>query len=113
MVPSNVVYLSHNGLGDNLISIGALHYLLNFYQNVFFLCKDVYHENIKMFFLDEPRIQCVPIDSKNEEQSCIQTIQPAYYNYDIDVIICGCHKRYLQTKVNHPEIVKYRRFPDD
>ena len=38
-----IAYLvSHNGLGDNLYMIGALHYLLLFYDELFFLCKDIY-----------------------------------------------------------------------
>ena len=35
----NALLVSHNGLGDNLFMIGALHYLLKFYTNVFFIVK--------------------------------------------------------------------------
>ena len=34
-------FLSHNGLGDNITNIGAINFLLNYYETIYFLCKDI------------------------------------------------------------------------
>ena len=38
----DVTILSHSGLGDNIAMIGAVYYLLNIYNNIYFLCKETH-----------------------------------------------------------------------
>ena len=52
----NAYFLSHNGLGDNITSIGAVNFLLNYYENIFFLCKDIHEDNVKLLFNNKPVI---------------------------------------------------------
>jgi hypothetical protein len=52
----NAYLLSHNGLGDNITMIGAINFLLHYYDNVYFLCKDKNQENVARFFQDKPVI---------------------------------------------------------
>ena len=35
-------FLSHNGLGDNITSIGSIIFLLQYYETIYFLCKNNY-----------------------------------------------------------------------
>ena len=35
-------FLSHNGIGDNITNIGAINFLLQYYNSIYFLCKDIY-----------------------------------------------------------------------
>ena len=93
-------FLSHNGLGDNLFSIGALRFLCNYYNTIHFLCKDINYENVKLFFLNEPKIIVVPFDSTNEFSACKTIIDANYENNDI--FICGfVHKGYLKSKITN------------
>ena len=46
----NAYLLSHNGLGDNLYMIGAVRFLLQYYENIYFLCKDIYYNNVTSFY---------------------------------------------------------------
>ena len=67
-------FLSHNGLGDNLFSIGALRFISQYYEKVYFLCKDTFYENVRLFFNDELRIECVPFNANDEEKECLTAI---------------------------------------
>ena len=103
----NAYFLGHNGLGDNLYSIGSLRFLLNFYDKIYFLCKNKYYENVKLFFLDTDRIICVPFDSSQEVKDCSNIINSNYDNNDI--FICGFyHKRYLKSKITNKDLLNYK-----
>jgi hypothetical protein len=101
----NVYFLSHNGLGDNLFSIGAVRLLLEYYGKIYFLCKDKYYDNVKLFFIDEPRIVCVPFNHINEAYECYNIISNNYI--DNDIFICGTHKRYLKSKITNKKYLEY------
>jgi hypothetical protein len=105
----NAHFLSHNGLGDNLYSIGALRFLLNYYEKIFFLCKDIYYENVKLFFLDTDRIICVPFDANNERRHCYNIISKFYNWNKNDIFICGeYHKSYLRSKITNPAVINIK-----
>lgn len=98
-------YLSNGGLGDNIISIGALRFLLKYYKIVYFLCKTKYSKHIKSLLLTEPRIVLVTYNEQYEIPECINIIKKAYSNNDI--FISGSYKRYLQSKITNESIVNY------
>ena len=103
---TNAIFLSHNGLGDNLYSVGALRFLLQFYDKIFFLCKNKYHDNVKLFFASEPRIICVPFDETNERNEVIRIVTNNYNGND--VFICGNHVKYLKSNVTNPAVLQYK-----
>jgi hypothetical protein len=103
-------FLSHNGLGDNLYSIGAVNCLTQFYDKVYFLCKEQYYDNCVSFVQDNPKIKCVNIGRNDEFQNAIGIIHPHYSNPNVDIFICGCHKQYLKSKITN---VKYLKFTDE
>ena len=100
---SSLYYLAHNGLGDNLFSIGAIRFLAKYYENIYFLCKDIHYDNVKLFFDDDKKIIIVPFDSKNEKESCYNIIINKYHNNDVFVL--GCHKSYLSSKITNKYIL--------
>jgi len=101
----NAYFLSHNGLGDNITSIGAVNFLLNYYENIFFLCKDIHEDNVKLLFNNKPVI-IVAFDSKNETNHCRRIIHNIRDN-ETDTFISGCHTSYLKKKITSPDLLKY------
>lgn len=101
-------FLSHNGLGDNIISIGAVNYLSMNYRNVYFLCKDIYAHNL-FYIFKNANIIPVPFDSNNETASCYNIISNKYDT--CDVFVCGCHRSYLKSKITNENILNH--IPDD
>jgi hypothetical protein len=96
-------FLSHNGLGDNISNIGAVRYLLKYYDTIFFLCKDIYVKNVCKLFNGLP-VVIVPIDSKNEFADCFRIINNSK---DSDRFISGCHKSYLSFRIRSPDILDH------
>ena len=101
--------LSHNGLGDNITMIGAMRFLLQYYENIYLLCKDKYESNVKLLVSGSGNIFTVPFDHENEFSSCEKIINKIYNDVSTDIFICGVHKRYLQSKINNPMILNYKK----
>jgi len=103
-------FLNNNGLGDNLYSIGAVRFLSQFYDKIYFLCKDKYCENVKLFFLDNDSIICVPFhstDMEHEKQVCSNILTPKYVDDNVDIFICGLHINYLKTKKTNQKLIQH------
>tara|TARA_R110001606_G_scaffold70151_3_gene160443 strand:- start:705 stop:1568 length:864 start_codon:yes stop_codon:yes gene_type:complete len=112
----NTLLISQNGLGDNLFMVGALNYLLHFYQYVFFLCKHKYYSNVIEFFPQtlSKRIFVIPFNENRESE---QLFHIATHNKSTkDLLICGCHKTYIKSQITntnylasiaHREVQKY------
>lgn len=101
----NAYLVSHNGMGDNLFMIGALHFLLKFYEKIYFLCKRKYYPNVNLFFMDTPNIICIQFDEKNEKYEIKKIIEKNYKMNDI--LVCGCHKSYIKSKITNNDFKKY------
>ena len=103
----NCYLVSHNGLGDNLYMIGAIRFLLNFYEKIYFLCKNKYYSNVILFFSDNPNIICIPFNENNEVKDIKKILFPKYINNDI--LICGnCHTSYLKSKITNKNFLNYK-----
>ena len=106
-------FLSHNGLGDNITCISAIYFLLEYYNTIYFLCKDIYNENIKLLFENEiinKNIITVPFNSNNEFSNCRTIITNAMTNANTDIFISGlCHTSYLKPRITHPDLLKYKQ----
>ena len=104
--------VSHNGLGDTITMIGAIRFLLQHYDNIYFLCKEKYESNIKLLINNE-NVITVPIKASIEliveKKSCMNTIKKVYNNDYTDIFICGFHKEYLKSKINNPAILNYKK----
>lgn len=104
-----IVYvLSHNGLGDNLYMNGALHFIRQFYDQVFFLCKQQYYENVQCFFDGNTNITCIPICTTNEYDETQKILDfRKYIDVNTDIMICGpCHKCYLPSKITNKRFIE-------
>ena len=106
-------FLSHNGLGDYITCISAIYFLLEYYNTIYFLCKDIYNENIKLLFENEiinKNIITVPFNSNNEFSNCRTIITNAMTNANTDIFISGlCHISYLKSRITHPDLLKYKQ----
>lgn len=99
-------FLSHNGLGDNITNIGAVRFLLQYYDTIYFLCKDIYQENVRLLFQDK-RVVIVPFNAHDEFNDCKRIFSNV--NENIDRFISGMHKNYLKSKITHPELLSYKK----
>lgn len=102
----NAYLVSHNGLGDNLCMIGALRYLLQFYNNVYILCKIKNHENFKLFFTDTKNIHCIPIDDREEQKNMIHILKTASYNMLNDIFVCGGLKHLFNSRILNQNFIQ-------
>jgi hypothetical protein len=104
-------FLSHNGLGDNITSISAINFLLNYYEIIYFLCKDIYQNNVKLLFLNKSVI-VVPFNPLNKVKE-FKNILGNAYNENNDVFICGCQKSYFKSIITHPELINYKNLTNN
>ena len=104
----NAYLLSHNGLGDNITMIGAINFLLHYYDNVYFLCKDKNQENVARFFQDKPVI-VIPFAESDEFVKPAEIIEHASTNPTNDIFICGfAHKHIAQhRRVQNQKFLEY------
>ena len=102
---TSAYFLSNNGMGDNIISIGAIRFLLQYYTTVYFLCKTKYHAQIQSILSYEPRIVLVTFNEHMENTECIDIINKAYATND--VFVSGLHKKHLQSKITNLGVLQY------
>jgi len=106
---TNAYLVSHNGLGDNLYMIGALRFIAQYYDSVYFLCKSKYFGNVSLFFGDMPQIICVPFEESREFDEIKQIVSEKYDDPLYDIFVCGfCHKSYLTSKITNPRFLEAR-----
>ena len=98
---------SHNGMGDNIIMIGAIHYLLQFYEHVYFICKDRYYPNIKLLFNESDNVTCIPYDHAKGEHAEIRRILYGAYQSSADTFICGpAHVGHIPSRITCPAFLE-------
>lgn len=100
----NAYYLSHNGLGDNVLNNGAVYFLSQYYHTVYFLCNDIFTMQVQNMFTDT-NIVVVPIDTHNEYKICRKFLMDKYSSNDI--YISGVHKSYLLSQITNPHVLQY------
>jgi hypothetical protein len=97
-------FVSHNGLGDNITNIGAINFLLQYYESIHFLCKDIYEKNVEYLFENKPVI-IVPFNSNNERNEIDRILN----NVRADIFVSGMHKQYIQNRITHPVLLSYKQ----
>jgi len=104
-------FLGHNGLGDNISNIGAVHFLSNYYNTIYFLCKDIYYENVEKLFQNNilnKNIILIQFNYQNEYLNCKTIITQAMTNNLIDIFISGnCHTSHFKSRITHPQLLNY------
>jgi hypothetical protein len=106
----DVYLVSHNGLGDNLFMVGAINFIKQFYNNVYFLCKNKYLEHVKLFFDNKSNIICLPFNEDDEFASIKNILNyDKYMNNNIDIMVCGMHKHYLNSKITNTDFLNYNK----
>jgi hypothetical protein len=101
-----VFFLSHNGLGDNITCLGAINFLTKIYKTVYVLCKDIYKKNLDRLLC--PGAISFHFNTKNNESIVCKNIITKAYEFG-DVLISGCHKKYLKSKITNPAIINYKK----
>lgn len=95
--------LSHLGLGDNILCLSMVNYLSNYYDKVWFVCKDKYKDNINLLLNNDKVSLYIVKDDKD--------ISPFYgYNFEkflnetehFDIYLCGTHNFYNPNVNNFP-----------
>lgn len=102
--------VSHNGLGDNLFMIGALRFLLNFYSEIEFLCKNKYFKNVEKFFSDEPKIICTGFNDNCEFEEVKRKIRQEIGNKDI--LTCGLHNNVFKPLISNEKFKNFSPEPE-
>jgi hypothetical protein len=98
-------FVSHNGLGDNITNIGAVRFLLNYYETIYFLCKDIHEKNVEQLFTNMP-VVAVPFYSNDEIYSIKNILQGVVVG---DIFPSGCHRLYIQKRITHPDLLNYKQ----
>lgn len=102
-------FLCHNGLGDIFTMIGAINFLLNYFEEIYFLCKNNLEENVKLLFQNKPII--IILYEQYNEHNDTKRILNNVYNSDnsINIFVSGfCHKKRIKSNINHPELLNYQ-----
>jgi hypothetical protein len=104
----DVVLCSHIGLGDVLLNVGIINLLLNFYENVHYVCKKDYVRNISTIFANKP-VNLVPVD-KFENKSIMSKMETFNFN-TTDCIVVGQMKNItsLNTIMRNEHFAEYKR----
>jgi len=104
----NAYLVSHNGMGDNLVMVGAVRLLTRFYSKVYFLCKHKYYPNVHLFFTDTPQIECIPFDETYEHSEIRRILDTV--SADDDIFVCGAaHTRYNESRIKNLSYLEYRQ----
>jgi len=110
-IPKTAFVLSHLGLGDNIIFIGAVRYLSTCYDKVIVVCKNINVNNVKLFYSDDSDIEMFTIDHHLTSSSIIiNQFKEKYKNHlnpnNLDIYTCGpcqiINKTAIPVKNNIP-----------
>tara|TARA_Y100000389_G_C17441490_1_gene508856 strand:+ start:953 stop:2083 length:1131 start_codon:yes stop_codon:yes gene_type:complete len=91
--PNKAFVLTHLGLGDNIVCIGAVRYLATRYDKVIVVCKKQHTHNMNIFYNDDDTIELYPV----ENDHCISPRLGFDFNEfqqitrGMDVYLSGCH----------------------
>lgn len=85
--------LTHLGLGDHILCIGAVRYLSTCYDTVLLVCKQHNKQNMELFYMDDDNIELYLVENDSD-------ISPRYgckyetfakITQDMDLYIAGSH----------------------
>jgi len=101
-------FLSHNGLGDHITMIGAVNFLLQYYEVIYFLCRENNENNVKLLY-ENKCVNIVTFKGYNEFEECKQILENAKnIDNDVNLFISGYHKSYINSIITHDELINYK-----
>lgn len=85
--------LTHLGLGDNILCISIVYYLLEKYKKVHYVCKKRNYKNLALLLNDE-RINFIQVDEDYQISPCFGFNMYHFFQFtkDWDLYLCGMHK---------------------
>ena len=111
-INKNAYFVGHNGLGDNITNSSAIRYLSNFYNKIYFICKDFYYGNVSLLFNDIENIEFVLIDPSDEYNNIKKIYDEVINEYDF--FVSGfCHTHYIKSKITNDYLINYKRIEDE
>lgn len=94
--------VSHNGLGDNLYMNGGIRFISKFYEQVIFICKTKWINDVVEFYTDLSNIDFKPVkESAEDTEICNILTIDLYKNTNIDIFVCGGHKHKRCSKITN------------
>jgi len=79
---------THLGLGDMILTSGAIRFLRERYEAVYVVCKDPYKETMRSLYEDDPEIRIVVVASDDDLHPWAEK-GPLLQNKGFDVFGCG------------------------
>lgn len=105
----NAFLVGHLGRGDYIFMSSAAHFLLNFYDKIYFLCRKDNCSAIKSLFIDNPNIILVDIDFNYDGSGAYKYIQTIDKN--IDIISCCMYKKF--SRITNEKFLNYNAVNDN
>lgn len=86
----DVILLSHLGLGDNILNIPIVYYLLETYNNVYFVCFKHNLNNLKYIFNFDDKVKFLSFNSSEEIKNTFKNKSQKYLNGKL-ILRSGLH----------------------
>ena len=103
---TTALHISHLGLGDHITNIGAVNFLLQYYDTIYITCTANNRANIELLF-NNTRIITIIVSSYQ-----VSAFNPIIHKFDGDIFVSGgMFKNKLKSQITHPQLLKYK--PDN
>lgn len=108
--PYEALFIGHNGMGDNLNMIGAVRFLLPFYQKVYFVVKIQYVDRVSPFLKDSNvNFLKMVIDAPAKESELINGIVRTFKEKpNTDLFITGCWRNVSKEIIRNKAFIEAR-----
>jgi len=104
------LFIGHNGMGDNLNMIGAVRFLLPFYQKVYLVVKNKNANRVAPFFKDlNVHLLNLDTDNQTNEGDLIQEIVKKFKKKpNTDLFITGCWRNVSKEIIRNKAFLEAR-----
>jgi hypothetical protein len=103
-------FLGHNGLGDNITNKSAIKFLSNYYNTIYFICKESYIDNIKLIYKDISNVELKTVRNNFEYEDCKNILENAYNDNTVNIFLSGdASKEYGESRITHPDLLNYKK----
>jgi hypothetical protein len=101
---TKALHISHLGLGDHITNIGAINFLLQYYDTIHIVCTANNRANIELLF-NNTRVVTIIVSSYQMAVS-----NPIIQNFEENDIFVsgGMFKNKLKSRITHPQLLKYK-----
>ena len=101
--PKTAFVLTHLGLGDNILVIGAVRYLSTCYDKVYVVCKEHNKKNLELFYADDETIIIYPVNNDIDISPNLGCSYPKFKQITngMNLYLAGTH---ILNKQYHPMV---------